>query len=583
MLNKKEALDRFKDRQDIKLIEYDKWTTNAKFFDLVVGKHFFAKPDNVYNQKSKHPERSGLVTITKEMAVEKFKTHHPEVQIVVFNGWNEKSTFFDVIANDKFDALPTNVFKRKTIHPSRRKRKIQQHDETSTKETLIYRTDLELIEFNGWGSKCKFRVKDTGEIWFVTPASLHLTKALPPQKSKEKIKETKLKNGSIIGFQKAIEKINRTDIAIVEETWQGWTRRCTFKVLATGEEYIARPDQVFYSKSNSPQTAVNLKTKYFISDTGQGLSSWLREQTCLKPSYSSIQGMLLEENKDGILLSELEVILKNYKEHKTKLEAFSESLFETSHFNKIVAQVNQKQYRPDFKINETTFVNVDGLYWHSEEQKTPSYHFDMRNNFEIAGLRILQFYENEVYEKTEIVKSITSNAKGITSNKIFGRKCAIRIIEQKDANLFLNLNHLMGTVKAKHIGLFYNDILVSVLSYKVKQGKCKIERYCSLINSIVIGGFTKLLKKLESVVDVDEIHYWTDLRYGTGFHLKNYGFEHIKDTQGWKWTDNHQTFNRLACRANMDERNLSEREHAKELKWKKIYDAGQRLYIKSKK
>jgi hypothetical protein len=38
------------------------------------------------------------------------------------------------------------------------------------------------------------------------------------------------------------------------------------------------------------------------------------------------------------------------------------------------------------------------------------------------------------------------------------------------------------------------------------------------------------------------------------------------------------TYNRLQCTANMDSRKLSEKEHAVELGWSRIYDAGQRFY-----
>lgn len=70
--------------------------------------------------------------------------------------------------------------------------------------------------------------------------------------------------------------------------------------------------------------------------------------------------------------------------------------------------------------------------------------------------------------------------------------------------------------------------------------------------------------------------------YGTGNFLLNQGFKLEKETLGWEWTDFKKTYNRLKCRANMDNRCLSQSEHAKELGLFKIYDAGQRLYIKSK-
>jgi len=64
------------------------------------------------------------------------------------------------------------------------------------------------------------------------------------------------------------------------------------------------------------------------------------------------------------------------------------------------------------------------------------------------------------------------------------------------------------------------------------------------------------------------------LRYGSGKGLKSLGFKHIKDQKGgFCWTDFENTFNRLKC---------TTKEKADELGWKKIWDAGQRLFIKNK-
>jgi hypothetical protein len=105
---------------------------------------------------------------------------------------------------------------------------------------------------------------------------------------------------------------------------------------------------------------------------------------------------------------------------------------------------------------------------------------------------------------------------------------------------------------------------------------------CSEVGTTVVGGFSKLLSYIEKITTFDSIEYWVDLRYGTGNFLLNHNFIHKKDTQGWRWTDRKNTFNRLKCTANMDERNLTEKEHASELGWSRIYDAGQRLYVKTR-
>jgi hypothetical protein len=58
------------------------------------------------------------------------------------------------------------------------------------------------------------------------------------------------------------------------------------------------------------------------------------------------------------------------------------------------------------------------------------------------------------------------------------------------------------------------------------------------------------------------------------------GYSLINITEGWGWTDYKTTFNRLYCRANMDDRKLTEKQHAEELGLCRIYDAGQAKYVK---
>ena len=108
----------------------------------------------------------------------------------------------------------------------------------------------------------------------------------------------------------------------------------------------------------------------------------------------------------------------------------------------------------------------------------------------------------------------------------------------------------------------------------------QIARFCSKINTVVRGGFSKLLKYVENIYNPDNVISFCDLRYGDGNVYFQTGFEYKSVTLGWQWTDYKNTYNRLQCRAHMDERSLSQEEHSKELGWAKIYDAGQAKYVK---
>lgn len=242
--------------------------------------------------------------------------------------------------------------------------------------------------------------------------------------------------------------------------------------------------------------------------------------------------------------------------------------------------------KPDFRlerINKILYVNTDGLYYHCEQQKDVKYHKELQTSFSINNQVIFQIREDELRDKSEIVKSIILNYFGIHSNKYNARACEIRRTSSKEASLFLSINHLMGSYNsAKDFGLYFEDKLVCCISvrHNKKDNSIEIARFGSLINTSVRGGFSRLLNYVEKLYNPSRIMSFCDLRYSTGGSYQKLGFKLEKITLGWRWTDFKSTFNRLQCRANMDERKLTQAEHAKELGWYKIYDAGQAKYVK---
>lgn len=296
--------------------------------------------------------------------------------------------------------------------------------------------------------------------------------------------------------------------------------------------------------------------------------------------FSSIYKLYKENNLE---LSAIKEIILNYSPTNSSLEIYTEKLFNISFYNKYfdLQRFPELRYKPDFILNDKIVLNVDGLYWHSNKnKKDKKYHFNLRKDFEDRGLRIIQFREDEIYNKQEIVKSIVNNCMG-NSRRIYARKTKFVRLKTAKAREFFNKNHLMGYTNSKAFGLIKDNELVMAASIKVFKDKIKIERLCSKCDYLVIGGASKLFKNILKETPFLPIYYWSDLRYGTGNYLEKLGFTHIKDTLGFKWTDFSKTYNRLACRANMDNRLLSEKFYAEERGWCKIYDAGQRLWIKN--
>jgi len=240
--------------------------------------------------------------------------------------------------------------------------------------------------------------------------------------------------------------------------------------------------------------------------------------------------------------------------------------------------------KPDFKLSDHIYLDVDGLYWHSSlVVKDNEYHFKKRVEYEQKNLRLLQFRANEIEEKPHIVVSIVNNALN-RNKKIYARKCKLQQITWMDAKKFLQQNHLQGSGSpSTSYGLFYNDSLVMVMCVRKKDiDGLEISRLCTLNNCTVVGGFNKLLAYVESLYTPELIYSWCDLRYANGKGYEAVGFKRTKEVLSWAWTDLLEVHHRLACRANLDDRKLTEAEYARELNLVRIYDAGQRLYVKVK-
>lgn len=449
------------------------------------------------------------------------------------------------------------------------------------------RSDIVLLEpgYVSWRRKATFHDLVINDTFIATPKNVYVQKSCHPKRSADNRASTNLNK---FGNRSSLHG-NTEQARLVKEQ----TKDTCLRKYGTDHPFRSKQTRVKVKDTMLTRygvTNVSQLRKKVVTETGEYVEDWFLKQAEPKPkTYQSFGAMFLFGNEQPREFSvvDLNRFLEEYRVHKTKLELLGEKLLGVQHYNKKPS--SELNYRPDFKLSEKVFVNLDGLYWHSEHQKGKLYHVTIRKEFEAVGLSLFQFREDEVTSKPSIVASIINNKLGNTVNILFARKTKVGTVTQTQATEFLQNNHLMGTIKAKHIGLFVVSVddnqlqLVSLLSYKQYRNKaiCKIERFCSVIDTVVVGGFSKLLKQLEeSLTQPFELHYWTDLRYGTGTYLLPLGFKTIKETLGWKWTDGEITFNRLKCRANMDSRNITEKQHAKDLGWYKLFDSGQRLYIK---
>lgn len=342
------------------------------------------------------------------------------------------------------------------------------------------------------------------------------------------IKKSKLKHGDKYDYSKCVYKNKNDNVIIIcpihgeiEQVasshikGRGCYKCCTDnkkkQFTKTKEEFIkdaieAHGDKYDYSKVEY----INSQTKVIIMCSKHGEFEQLPydhigKHGCVKCSSS---------------ISKAEVEISTY----------IESLGVTTQTSSIsIIPPNQLDiYIPSHKIA----IEYNGLYYHNETRVDKNYHLNKTIECEKLGIQLIHIFEDEWLAKEEIVKSRLRNILGLTENKVFGRKCIIKDVVSSESRVFLDNNHIQGSINARvRIGLYYNDELVSLMCFNKpragigsKYDGYELSRFCNKLNTSVIGGGDKLLKYFIKTYQPNEIISYADRRWSNGNLYEKLGF-----------------------------------------------------------
>lgn len=233
-------------------------------------------------------------------------------------------------------------------------------------------------------------------------------------------------------------------------------------------------------------------------------------------------------------------------------------------------------------------IEVDGLYYHSAGSKTeesPNKHLLKTEMCNSKGVQLLHIFENEWLDQPEKWKSVIRNKLGM-SERIYARKTKLVTITKSEANLFCEANHLQGKCNASKVkGLMYNGelVMVATLSKSRYNKTCDQEliRLCSKLNTVVVGGASKLLKGEEYVTYANR--RWSNGGVYTAIGLT---LSHITAPCYWyieKGNVYHRSSfmkHKLQARLKVFDPNLSESQNCYANKIRRIWDCGNYVYIK---
>lgn len=120
---------------------------------------------------------------------------------------------------------------------------------------------------------------------------------------------------------------------------------------------------------------------------------------------------------------------------------------------------------------------------------------------EEKGIILIHITDWQWNNQKDIIKSILNSYLHRYTDIIYAKSCKIDYVTQNIANEFLTKNNIFSEVIAdKHIGLFYNNELIQIMSINFKNNSYEILRFCSKLNTKVIGGFTKLSSMLNNSI-----------------------------------------------------------------------------------
>jgi len=194
------------------------------------------------------------------------------------------------------------------------------------------------------------------------------------------------------------------------------------------------------------------------------------------------------------------------------------------------------------------------------------------------------------------------------TTKIYARNCEIGYVSVKDSKEFLTNNHMQGYVPGLiKLGLYHNfqgeNKLVSLMTFGKtirSNNSPELIRFCNLINTTVIGGASKLLNFFEKVYKPTKILSYANQRWSQGKLYETLGFENTHDTSpsySYFKSDYDRTglifhrstftksnikkyFNENKFDIKTFDENLTETQNMFNNGYRKIYDCGNKVYVK---
>jgi hypothetical protein len=249
-------------------------------------------------------------------------------------------------------------------------------------------------------------------------------------------------------------------------------------------------------------------------------------------------------------------------------------------------------------------IEYSGVIWHSTKYKKETlYHRNKMIRCSNVGYRFIMLFDDEWTTKRKVCESRIKSILGVSSHRIFARKCEIQRVSDTDSMRFCRENHIQGSPAVAHVsyGLFHNNTMISCMIFTKRVGKIstsveawEMVRYCCLLDHSIPGSASKLLAAFKKEYRNIRLVTFSDLRWGDSDFYRNLGFSEDKTLppdytyagSSTTWTRKHKFgFDKKRLITMCEKKNiptsLNDTETTLSLKLDlyKVYDCGHKRYI----
>lgn len=362
--------------------------------------------------------------------------------------------------------------------------------------------------------------------------------------------------------------------------------------------------------ANSPECGARLKEtdvlaaltnhspqhEYKILSTASSYRDWKIQVTCKEHGTSLIdtkaKNTLSQTLRYGNFCPDCTKIFMSGVEAEFSLrleKEFPSIVFRTNVWLKGFGAKRLDFYSKQHKLG----IEINGVYWHSEDKKGKRAHSDKRKWLLDRGVTLLQFTDLEIQQNTDLIISMLKSRMG--KNKVvYARKTKVKKLETADAKKFFNENHISGFLPSKlYIGLVYEDHIVSMASFSKARFSAnnnydfELIRFATLRGITVVGGLSKLVSAFKARYTGVLVSY-ADLRYGNGNAYEKAGFTKLRENapgygyfRALKYVSRYQAQKHKLPKLLGEgfDPDKSESENMLANNWRKIYDAGSLVFV----